>query len=243
MCQRVSECQILFLRSIYMNLKNFKALFINLDKSQDRLKYMTEELNKTKLSYERIQAIDGMLMEDKEKYLSRKLFKCMSCIPENRYRRVGLYKSHLNSLKHAIENNYNGVIIFEDDVQMLTDFDVDIDIPEDCKILYLNGGIWEKNGQVMFDKSTLKPNSVFKIKDFKLAGAYAYIIPSLEKIKEVYFILTNNKMTAYDNALINYIQKFGHCYVYTNKLIQHRDDFDSTLYQSKKTTYKLKSIL
>jgi hypothetical protein len=146
-------------------------------------------------------------------------------------------------LKHAIDYKYNGVLILEDDVELLSDFDVDVDIPEDCHILYLNGGLWTKKGKEEFDKSTLEPNSVVRIKDFKLVGAYAYIIPSLEKIKEVYDILSFNKMTTYDIALINYIQSKGTCYLYTNKLVQHRDDFDSTITKSWKTAYKIKSIL
>jgi GR25 family glycosyltransferase involved in LPS biosynthesis len=226
-----------------MNLKNFKTLFINLNQSTDRLNFITEQLNKTKLSYERIKAIDGLLMEDKQKYLSRKLFKCMSNIEENIYRRVGLFRSQLKALKYAIDNHYNGVIILEDDVELLSDFDVDVDIPDDCYILYLNGGMWTTKGKETFDKSKLKPNSVIKIKDFKLVGSYAYIIPSLDKIKEVYDILVFNKMTTYDIALINYIQSKGTCYLYTNKLVQHRYDFDSTITKSWKTSYKIKSIL
>lgn len=226
-----------------MNLKFFKALFLNLNKSTDRLDFITSQLKKTKLSYERIKAIDGLCMEDKEKYLCRKNFKCMSCIPENIYKRVGLFRSQLKALKHAIDNKYNGVLILEDDVELLSDFDVDVDIPEDCHILYLNGGLWTKKGKEEFDKSTLPPNSVVRIKDFKLVGAYAYIIPSLEKIKEVYDILIFNKMTTYDIALINYIQSQGTCYLYTNKLVQHRDDFDSTITKSWSSVYKIKSIL
>ena len=226
-----------------MNLKFFKTLFLNLNKSTDRLEFITSQLKKTKLSYERIKAIDGLLILDKEKYLCRKLFKCMSCIPQNIYTRVGLFKSQMKALKQAIDNKYEGVLILEDDVELLSDFDVEVDIPEDCHILYLNGGLWTKKGKEQFDKSTLEPNSVVRIKDFKLVGAYAYIIPSLEKIKEVYDILIFNKMTTYDIALINYIQSKGTCYLYTNKLVQHRDDFESTIVKTWNSVYKIKSIL
>lgn len=226
-----------------MNLKNLNTLFINLNKSTDRLEFITSQLKKTKLNYKRIKAIDGMLIPDKEKYLSRKLFKTMSCVPENVYRRVGLYQSQMKCLKYAIDNSYNGVIIFEDDIYIHSDFDVEVDIPEDCDILYLNGGLWTEKGKETFDKSTLPSNSVVKIDGFKLVGAYAYIIPSLEKIKKVYDILISNKMTTYDIALINYIQKLGNCYLYTNKLVNHNDEFDSTIVKTWNSVYKIKSIL
>ena len=226
-----------------MNLKKFKTLFLNLNKSKERLEFITSQLNKTKLQYERIEAIDGMLIPDKEKYLSRKIFKCMSCVSENIYRRVGLFKSQMKALKHAIDNKYDGVIIFEDDVNIHSDFDIDVDIPDDCDILYLNGGLWTIKGKETFDKTSLPPNSVTKIKDFKLVGAYAYIIPSLDKIKKVYEILSMNKMTTYDIALINYVQSLGTCYLYTNKLVNHEDTFDSTITKSWNTVYKIQSIL
>lgn len=226
-----------------MNLKNFNTLFLNLNKSTDRLEFITNQLSKTKLNYKKIIAIDGTEIADKEKYLSRKIFKCMSCVPENVYRRVGLYLSQIKCLKYAIDNSYDGVIIFEDDVYIYSDFDVEIDIPDDCDILYLNGGLWTEKKKETFDKSTLPSNSIVKIDGFKLVGAYAYIIPSLEKIKRVYDILISNKMTTYDIALINYIQKLGTCYLYTNKLVQHNDNFDSTIVKTWDTKYKIKSIL
>jgi GR25 family glycosyltransferase involved in LPS biosynthesis len=227
-----------------INLKNIKTLFINLKKSTDRLKFIQTQLDKTELKYERIEAIDGLKFNQKEKdfFGSRKNFKCMSCVKENVYKRVGLYLSQMKCLKYALENKYDGVIIFEDDVFMLSDFNIEVEIPEDCLILYLGGGLFndKKNN---FDKNTIHKNEIVKIDGFKLVGAYAYIVPSFEAIKELIQILSYNKMTTFDISLINYVQSLGRSYLYTNKLIQHNDDFDSTIVKTWNTVYKIKSIL
>ena len=51
--------------------------------------------------------------------------------------RIGCYLSHMEALEYAISNNYENILIFEDDCQF-TDYanDTDINPPENCDIFY-----------------------------------------------------------------------------------------------------------
>lgn len=84
---------------------------INLDKREDRLKDATIECDKVGLSFERISAIDGRLLN-------------LDIIEYKGYREVawnsaamGLLETTINIIKDAKKNNYKSILILEDDIE------------------------------------------------------------------------------------------------------------------------------
>ena len=84
-----------------------KVLWINLDRSEKRRKYMEELLNDHKIEHTRIPAIDGM--NDISKY-------CVPSIFISTYANA-CTSSHMKALQYFVDNvEDDRVIIFEDDV-------------------------------------------------------------------------------------------------------------------------------
>ncbi|MEM0353967.1 MAG: glycosyltransferase family 25 protein [Thermoplasmata archaeon] len=95
-----------------MILDNFpKVLWINLERSVDRRRYMENLLNQYKLSHTRIEAVDGFSIHNKE---------YVSCCRRNRsIRNVenACTCSHLKALKFFLEKmDDERIVVFEDDV-------------------------------------------------------------------------------------------------------------------------------
>jgi len=106
-----------------------KIFYINLDKRPDRNDKCLKEFNKFKFKAERISAMDGDNLEINKNIK----FK----VPN-----VGLTMTHIKILKESIKNNYNSILILEDDVKFNEDFNLKFDnfynqTPEDWDILYI----------------------------------------------------------------------------------------------------------
>ena len=114
------------------NSDRFNSLFdktylINLASREDRLQRAKKRLGDLDIKYERFEAIDGKTIEHH---------------PHLKPGEVGCYISHLNILKDAKQNNYQSILILEDDVvfenNMLEKFYSGYKhIPDDWEMIYL----------------------------------------------------------------------------------------------------------
>lgn len=114
------------------NADKFNALFdktylINMASRPDRLQRSKKRLEDLGIVYKRFEAIDGKTIEHH---------------PHLKTGEVGCYISHLNILKDAKQNNYQSILILEDDVvfenNMLEKFYSGYKhIPDDWEMIYL----------------------------------------------------------------------------------------------------------
>lgn len=219
-----------------MKLNNLNIFYINLAKNTIRNDFMINQFKQLGLNnYKRVDAIDGQLLsqEDKKYWLDKKNFKTLVGYLDKEVNqqkvmgRVGCYLSHMNCLKDAIDNELDNVLILEDDVNInrLSEFDKCF-IPANCDIYYLGGTFWDKdkhNKKLNIIRSNLQIDTTI----CKVAAASSYLIPSKEKIKYVYDILTKVKPSAIDNLLINHIQKLDNCLVCEPQICFHNNEFVS----------------
>lgn len=139
-----------------------KIYLINLDRRKDRYENFLKISDKYKFTFDRISAFDGpnLLNEDfsygdkKISFIKNEFYKH---IPgnffgiDNYYDRyfkgqVGCLISHLETLKIAQNNNYNSILILEDDVAFSDDFEVKIknlseNFPKEWEMFYLSGSL------------------------------------------------------------------------------------------------------
>ncbi len=112
-----------------------------------------------------------------------------NAIKNKKYPAVGCLKSHLNIIKLAKQNNYEKILIIEDDCKFISKPQINEEtLPEDWEMLYLGG-----NMQKILDKDTVK--NIKSKRWIKMtchtthsyilhSRAYDEIITNLEKYKE-----------------------------------------------------------
>jgi hypothetical protein len=108
-----------------------KVYCINLDRRPDRLENFKKEVEKYKLGeFERFPAYDGKLLNLTNEYNLK---------PGE----IGIIKSNLDIIRNAKKNNYNNILIIEDDC-VFNDGIIDVDsffelLPNDWDMLYMGG--------------------------------------------------------------------------------------------------------
>lgn len=130
----------------------------------------------------------------------------------------GCTKSHLGCITDARENNYNTILIFEDDIIVHKLFKSrwnSIIIPDDWKLVHLGAM------QINWDGIALDENQSF-YKSSKTLGGFSYILNKdmfskvldyydihRRPIDEILIILQNEQpcFTIYPNLFINYVNK------------------------------------
>lgn len=119
-----------------------KMYYINMDKRQDRKEHFLKECEKHNLNMNnviRFKGIDGniTIFTDQEKQMFiNSDFKGSTA----EFKIMGNQLSHYYILKEMIENNYNYILIFQDDVILSNDFNNQINklienIPNDAEIV------------------------------------------------------------------------------------------------------------
>ena len=107
-----------------------KVYVINLENRSDRMKKMSDILNKIggKFSeYERIEAVNGKLITEEEKnnllsLKSRRLYNCPVSFKDIRsLGAIGCYLSHISVWKLALSRGEKEIIILEDDIKVKID--------------------------------------------------------------------------------------------------------------------------
>ncbi len=173
-----------------MILDNFpKILWINLDKSVNRRKYMERLLNDHKISNQRITAIDGTSSSNME------LFNI--CVPNARlsWAENACTCSHLKAMEYFINSMEDDrVIIFEDDVSF--DFlnfipynwsDFEKSLPDDYDIIQL---------AITSEKANVTTKLVKTDTNTKFYCSAAYMITRQAAIKIInrYYLSDKNKI-------------------------------------------------
>lgn len=127
-----------------MNLNNYfdKIYLINLDRQPHRLGKIWFKLKSLNIDFHRISAVDGALMDDVNLRVENKFV--LACL-----------LSHIKVIKHAKENSYNKILIFEDDVMFCENFSILIQeinkIPLSWKLLYLGASQYDWDDLEFFD--------------------------------------------------------------------------------------------
>jgi len=260
-----------------MRLIDYPILYINLEKDTKRRLVLENDLNKLKNSYNRIDAIYGKNLHNRKYrnsvakllgvhpsklhpnyWMDRHNFKSMSMNENNILARVGAYLSHLKSVKYAYENNYDKLMIMEDDACPLVNFYEEFPVPKDVDILYAGGYFIKQDDYNPDYQSSLIP---INTEEFKLVGAYSYILPNRKAIETVYRVLMSVflhgkghdkddnwrsgkvrlRATNIDVMYVNYFQKLGNTYVINPVRVAARE-FESNI-TNNRSEYKLSSFL
>lgn len=89
---------------------------LNLERSNERREFMETQLNKLNLEYEIIQAVDGLKLTDYELglYSKKEALRCSE--RELSLGEIGCILSHVRMWQRLITENYDDVMILEDDV-------------------------------------------------------------------------------------------------------------------------------
>jgi glycosyl transferase, family 25 len=88
-----------------------KIYVINMDKDKERMSILDKKLKKMGIEYERISGIDG-----------KKKYKELKDKTKIRPGQLGCLMSHIKILEKAKNNNYQNILIFEDDVIFCKNF-------------------------------------------------------------------------------------------------------------------------
>ena len=88
-----------------------KIYVINMDKDKERMSILDKKLKKMGIEYERVSGIDG-----------KKKYKELKDKTKIRPGQLGCLMSHIKILEKAKNNNYQNILIFEDDVIFCKNF-------------------------------------------------------------------------------------------------------------------------
>jgi len=116
-------------------MKHFTHVFlINLDRRSDRLKFITEQLNKIGIEAERVSAVDGNLLNPDPRIGNGWNHKGVA----------GCALSHRKVIELAKERQYSNFLVIEDDTVFCDDFLEKLDffmqqVPHDWDMLYFGG--------------------------------------------------------------------------------------------------------
>ena len=108
-----------------------KIYCINLDSRPDRYKLAINEFSRWGVDVERISGIDGNLIQQNNRFIGK----------SGAY---GLLLTHIEILKNALENRYKNILILEDDVEFIKDFNEKFSekilmLPDNWDLLYIGG--------------------------------------------------------------------------------------------------------
>lgn len=192
-------------------MKLDKVYFINLDRRQDRLDTLTNELKRVGLYdiSERFSAIDGNTLSTD----ILKMWTTDMCNIFCNRSLIGCAMSHMSIWKRFYESSDNTVLILEDDALFTVDnipkflIDHQSYIPDDFDILYLGcfGGCFEKytlsslsvpflnNRGIRLDHPITQIND-FVLKPFYPLGLHGYILSrkGCEKLLRLFPKITNH---------------------------------------------------
>ncbi len=198
---------------------------LNLHKRKDRLEEITKKLQRFGIEHERFGATDGSVMN----VIWEKFYK------ENQYFTTPNYLacavSHLSIYQDAIQNNYNRILIIEDDVVInrnIHQIFESIEIPEWEDVFYL-GFIPLSDDQTMWTYMIVDDfinERIFRPKN--LWGLYGYGLTNqmMQELLEVY--KTSFPMEI-DRYLVNYIQPRGRSIGMTPQLFACQDIYSDNM--------------
>jgi len=175
-----------------------KVYILNRDVDSDRLNNVKTRLENFDINFERFSAVDGNDLD--ETIINKYAYGC--------------YASHIKILKDALVNNYDKILILEDDVYFHKDFINGFrwtiaNIPDNWDILYL-GCSQQKNTWSYIECTNNYYKSQF------CNGTFAYCV-KLSVIQQMLNIL--EKRIGYIDTIYHNIQKTHNCFTIVPNLI------------------------
>ena len=188
------------------------GFYLNLDKRIDRKEKMENELKKSSHNIFRFPAIDGTKIEAPIDFIGT--------IKNSESKQYATYLSHYEMIKFAKDNNWDNLLILEDDVTLCNDFDELLEfflntLPNDWKIAYLGFN----------EQPTTK---LYKINEFiykveNVLGCFGMII-NHNFYDELLSIIEKYK-TPIDEVIKSYVQGKFSCYAFLPFFLFVNDDF------------------
>lgn len=180
-----------------------ESYVINLERRQDRMEHMGIQMKNLEILYKRFDAVDGQKIKG-DTILSKGA--------------LGAVRSHIGVIKDAIQNDYQKIAVFEDDIIFCDDFDTRLkyyleNLPVDWDIMYLGCHF-----NSCSDPTHLK-NNVYRIRESY--GCFAMILNNQHGLFNK--ILNNvNELIPYDDY-IKSLQKDLNCYVFMPFFVKSMD--------------------
>jgi len=183
-----------------------------MDSRPDRYELALEEFKKLNIDVERVSGIDG-------KNLSKGKFR-------GKDGAYGLLLTHIEILKDAILNNYDNILILEDDVTFIDGFYEKFNkkisqLPDDWDLFYIGG------------------NNVFKKGNFKLITGDKNFIPTINNYRTLDHEICKTTWTQCVHALVINSNMFDVLLKEYNKKILPIDIIHCALQQSGCNAYTL----
>jgi len=204
-----------------------KIYVLNLHRRKDRLQDTTNRLDKIGINYEVFGATDGSVMNN----VWKKFYKENQNFTTPNYLACSI--SHLSIYKDAIENNYNRILILEDDILVNKNIHSifnSIDIPNWEDIFYL-GYIPLSDDQSMWTYGIINnfiSNNIFVPRNLWGLFAYGITVKLMMEILEDY---NQNFPMEIDRYLVNNIQTRGKSISISPQLFCHQDVYSDNMGQ------------
>jgi GR25 family glycosyltransferase involved in LPS biosynthesis len=182
---------------------------INLDRRTDRWEECQSEFNKHNLNVERFPAIDG---------------KALETIPGLSAGNVGAIYSHRAVLQFAKDNQFENILILEDDVEfhenlnsLLVDF-ID-EVPDDWDLLFF-GANHSANNIWMTEPLIKKSEHIYKI--VRSYANHCYVVRHSAYGKLIEALSRKDKP---NDVLVSDVQKDLNCYLFRPHLAWQRPSY------------------
>lgn len=183
-----------------ITIKNTKTYVINLKRRDDRMKLLEKNC---KITYERINAVDGSLLKP-NKYLQR-IFEGNDY--NMREGMVGCAMSHIKLLIECIKSKEDIFCFLEDDIKLAENFrekinDVMDNLPEDWDMIYLGHHLYPKYENEMNGGDKIRCEKWDMKKSFRMSmgGTFAYLINKKGANKLLEFINENGMTNGIDTV-------------------------------------------
>jgi GR25 family glycosyltransferase involved in LPS biosynthesis len=189
-----------------------KIYCINLDRRPDRYEQCLNEFKKLNVVVERVSAVDG------NKFLKTEL--------NSNSAHYGLILTNVNILKDAILNNYDNVLILEDDVNFVDDFyekfEANISfLPNDWDFLYLGGCILTSRRNV----TVITKNCGHELCKIKRNVIVTHAVAINSKFYNILLEAISKEMTNHIDIIQSDLQDKYNIYVFMPNLVIQRTGF------------------
>ncbi|MDJ1500467.1 glycosyltransferase family 25 protein [Xanthocytophaga agilis] len=152
---------------------NFDRIYvINLKRRPDRWEHAGKQLADAGIECKQYEAVDGQQLQLKHPFMTAGM--------------VGCWMTHRDIFKEAVENGYESILIFEDDLKLIDGFNLMLSLslsklPADWEFVYL--------GYTHYDdqpKTGLQKVNDFWIVPANCWGTQGYMVRGKEAIRKVY---------------------------------------------------------
>jgi GR25 family glycosyltransferase involved in LPS biosynthesis len=209
----------------YLNYYFDEVYCANLDRRGDRWEKVKNQFDSHGIRVKRFSSIDGkdITYDQFYPYFCDKPFINGKHVYEvgdiENKSALGCLKTHLNIIKDAKRKGHSKILVFEDDVVLSKNFDVDIQKIQnlDWKMLYLGATQYDWSNLFMGDGLYLSKNSYGTFAYAIDASIYDYLIDTIEKSRQT---IDQTYISAQKHLM-------GYCYtMYPNIAIPYMDESD-----------------